>query len=146
MEKSLKLLDQIKETFACEDVDVKTYSPLALAFIGDGIFEIIIRTVVVERGNRSADGLHKTKSRVVNAKVQAKMAEALLPELTEEEVACYKRGRNAKSHTAAKNASIAEYRKATGLEALFGYLYLVGREERILELTKLGLEKVDVTI
>lgn len=146
MEKSLKLLDQIKDTFGCEEVDVKTYSPLALAFIGDGIFEIIIRTVVVERGNRSADGLHKTKSHVVNAKVQAKMAEALLSELTEEELACFKRGRNAKSHTAAKNASIAEYRKATGLEALFGYLYLQGKEERILELTKLGLEKVDVTI
>lgn len=146
MEKSLKLLDQIKDTFGCEEVDVKTYSPLALAFIGDGIFEIIIRTVVVERGNRSADGLHKTKSRVVNAKIQAKMAEALLSELTEEELACYKRGRNAKSHTAAKNASIAEYRKATGLEALFGYLYLQGKDERILELTKLGLEKVDVTI
>lgn len=146
MEKSVTLLNQIKETFDCGDVDVKTYSPLALAFIGDGIFEIIIRTVVVERGNRSADGLHKTKSRVVNAKVQAKMAEALLEELTEEELACYKRGRNAKSHTAAKNASIAEYRKATGLEALFGYLYLLGKEERILELTKLGLEKVDVSI
>ena len=146
MEKSVTLLNQIKETFDCGDVDVKTYSPLALAFIGDGIFEIIIRTVVVERGNRSADGLHKTKSRVVNAKVQAKMAEALLEELTEEELACYKRGRNAKSHTAAKNATIAEYRKATGLEALFGYLYLLGKEERILELTKLGLERVDVNI
>lgn len=146
MEKSVTLLNQIKETFDCGDVDVKTYSPLALAFIGDGIFEIIIRTVVVERGNRSADGLHKTKSRVVNAKVQAKMAEALLEELTEEELACYKRGRNAKSHTTAKNASIAEYRKATGLEALFGYLYLSGKEERILELTKMGLEKVDVNI
>lgn len=146
MEKSVTLLNQIKDAFECGDVDVKTYSPLALAFIGDGIFEIIIRTVVVERGNRSADGLHKTKSRVVNAKVQAKMAEALLEELTEEELACYKRGRNAKSHTAAKNASIAEYRKATGLEALFGYLYLSGKEERILELTKLGLEKVDVSI
>ena len=146
MEKSVTLLNQIKETFNCGDVDVKTYSPLALAFIGDGIFEIIIRTVVIERGNRSADGLHKTKSRVVNAKVQAKMAEVLLEELTEEELACYKRGRNAKSHTVAKNASIAEYRKATGLEALFGYLYLSGKEERILELTKLGLEKVDVNI
>ena len=101
---------------------------------------------VVKSCAQTKDGLHKTKSRVVNAKVQAKMAEALLEELTEEELACYKRGRNAKSHTAAKNASIAEYRKATGLEALFGYLYLLGKEERILELTKMGLEKVDVNI
>lgn len=146
METSLTLLDKIKETFDCTEVDVKTYSPLALAFMGDCIFEIIVRSVVVERGNRSADGLHKTKSKVVNAKVQAKMAEALLEDFTEEELACYKRGRNAKSHTAAKNASIAEYRKATGLEALFGYLYLDGKEERILELMKIGLEKVDISI
>lgn len=146
MEESLSLLEKINRTFDCGDVDVKTYSPLALAFMGDCIFEIVIRSVVVERGNRSADGLHKTKSRVVNAKVQAKMAEALLPELTKEEHACYKRGRNAKSYTVAKNASIAEYRKATGLEALMGYLYLSGKEDRVLELIKRGVELVDITI
>lgn len=146
MEKSLSFLEKIKETFDCGEIDVKTYSPLTLAFMGDCIFEIIIRTVVVERGNRGANGLHKTKSAVVNAKVQAKMAEALLPELTEEELACYKRGRNAKSHTMAKNASVGEYRKATGLEALYGYLYLQNNEDRLLELTKLGLDKIDITI
>ena len=146
MEKSLSFLEKIKETFACEEIDVKTYSPLALAFMGDCIFEIIIRTVVVERGNRGASGLHKTKSAVVNAKVQAVMAEALLPERTEEEHACYKRGRNAKSHTMAKNASVGEYRKATGLEALYGYLYLQDKEDRLLELTKLGLERVNISI
>lgn len=146
MEKSLSFLEKIKETFECEEIDVKTYSPLALAFMGDCIFEIIIRTVVVERGNRGANGLHKSKSDVVNAKVQAKMAEALLPELTEEELACYKRGRNAKSHTMAKNASVGEYRKATGLEALYGYLYLQNKEDRLLELTKLGLKKINITI
>lgn len=146
MEESLSLLGKIKETFGCGEIDVKTYSPLALAFMGDCIFEIIIRTVVVERGNRQAQGLHNTKSAVVNAKVQAKMAEALLPELTGEELACYKRGRNAKLHTTAKNASLSEYRKATGLEALYGYLYLSDREDRLLELTKTGLERVDITI
>ena len=146
MEKRLSFLEKIKETFACEEIDVKTYSPLALAFMGDCIFEIIIRTVVVERGNRGANGLHKTKSAVVNAKVQAVMAEALLPELTEEELACYKRGRNAKSHTMAKNASVGEYRKATGLETLYGYLYLQDKEDRLLELTKLGLERVNISI
>lgn len=146
MEKSLSFLGKIKETFACEEIDVKAYSPLTLAFMGDCVFEMIIRTVVVERGNRGANGLHKTKSGVVNAGVQAKMAEALLPELTEEELACYKRGRNAKSHTVAKNASVGDYRKATGLEALYGYLYLQDNEDRLLELTRLGLEKIDITI
>ena len=146
MEESISLLSKIKETFGCGEIDVRTYSPLALAFMGDCVFEIIIRTVVVERGNRRAEGLHKTKSAVVNAKVQAQMAEALLPELTEEELACYKRGRNAKSHSVARNAGVGEYRKATGLAALYGYLYLSGREDRLLELTKIGLEKVNITI
>lgn len=146
MEKSLSFLEKIKKTFACEEIDVKTYSPLALAFMGDCIFEIIIRTVVVERGNRRAEGLHKSKSAVVNAKVQAKMAEMLLPELTEEELSCYKRGRNAKSHSMAKNATVGEYRKATGLEALYGYLYLQNQEDRLLELTKMGLEKINISI
>lgn len=146
MEKSLSLLEKIEETFACQDIDVKSYSPLALAFMGDCVFEIIIRTVVVRRGNRRAEGLHKSKSAIVNAKVQARMAEAILEELTEEELACYKRGRNAKSHSVAKNATIGEYRKATGLECLYGYLYLSHREERLLELTRIGLEKIDIKI
>ncbi len=146
MEESLSLLGKINKTFQCGEIDVRTYSPLALAFMGDCIFEIIIRTVVVERGNRRAESLHKEKSAVVNAKVQAKMAEALLPQLTEEEFACYKRGRNAKSHTVAKNASVGEYRKATGLEALYGYLYLCGREDRLMELTKSGLEMIDIKL
>ena len=146
MEESLSLLDKIKKTFDCDIVDVRTYSPLTLAFMGDCVFEIVIRSIVVERGNRQAGSLHKAKTAVVNAKVQARMIEALMEELTEEERAVYKRGRNAKPHTVAKNASVNDYRKATGLEALFGYLYLNGQEDRILELTKRGLELVDITI
>lgn len=146
MEESLSLLDKIKKTFDCDNVDVRTYSPLTLAFMGDCVFEIVIRSIVVERGNRQAGSLHKAKTAVVNAKVQARMIEALMEELTEEERAVYKRGRNAKPHTVAKNASVNDYRKATGLEALFGYLYLNGQEDRILELTKRGLELVNITI
>ena len=146
MEESISLLDKIKKTFDCKEVEVRAYSPLTLAFMGDCVFEIIIRSVVVERGNRQAGGLHKTKSAVVNAKVQAQMIEALMDSLTEEERAVYKRGRNAKPHTVAKNASINDYRKATGLEALYGYLYLSGQEDRILELTKLGLDLIEVKI
>ena len=146
MEESLSLLDKIKKTFDCDNVDVRMYSPLTLAFMGDCVFEIVIRSIVVGRGNRQAGNLHKTKSSVVNAKVQARMIEALMEELTEEERAVYKRGRNAKPHTVAKNASVNDYRKATGLEALFGYLYLSGQEARILELTKRGLELVDIIV
>lgn len=146
MEESLSLLDKIKKTFDCDNVDVRMYSPLTLAFMGDCVFEIVIRSIVVGRGNRQAGSLHKTKSSVVNAKVQARMIEALMEELTEEERAVYKRGRNAKPHTVAKNASVNDYRKATGLEALFGYLYLSGQEDRILELTKRGLELVDIMV
>lgn len=146
MEESLTLLTKIKKEFACGEVDIRTYSPPALAFMGDCVFEIIIRSIVVGRGNRQAAGLHKTKSAVVNAKVQARMIEALMDELTEEERAVYKRGRNAKPHSVAKNASVNDYRKATGLEALYGYLYLCNQEERILELTRRGLELIDITI
>lgn len=146
MEESISLLDHIKKTFDCGEIDIRTYSPLSLAFMGDCVFEIIIRTIVVERGNRQAGGLHKSKTMVVNAKVQAKMIEALMDELTEDEKAVYKRGRNAKPHTVAKNASVNEYRKSTGLEALYGYLYLQGKEDRLMELTKLGLEKVNIKI
>lgn len=146
MEESLTFLEKIKETFSLGEIDLKTYSPLTLAFIGDAVFELIIRTAEVSKGNRDVNGLHKSKSRIVNATVQAKISDLLLPELTEEELACFKRGRNAKSHTIAKNASVGDYRKATGLEALIGYLYLSGQEVRMLELTKTGLEKAGISI
>lgn len=146
MEESISLFDKIRQTFSCEEQDIRTYSPLTLAFMGDCVFEIIIRTVLLERGNRQVNSLHKTKSKIVNASVQAKMAEALYDVFTEEELAVYKRGRNAKSHTMAKNASVNDYRKSTGLEAVYGFLYLTGQEDRLMELTKLGLQKVDITI
>lgn len=146
METSLSTLQQIKECFACQEVDVRTYSPLTLAFIGDCIFDLIIRTVIVERGNRAPDGLHKSKSRIVKAETQAAMVEALMDELTEDEKGFYRRGRNAKSYTTAKNASIGDYRKATGFEALLGYLYLTDRMSRILELTKKGLDLLEIAI
>ena len=146
MEESLSLLRQIKEAFACEEVDIRVYSPLTLAYIGDCIFDLIIRTVVVERGNCAPNNLHKKTVRYVKAETQAAMIEALCEELTEEEFAVYKRGRNAKSHTTAKNASLSDYRKATGLEALVGYLYLKDEMGRIIELVKLGIEKLGMTI
>lgn len=146
MEESITILEAIKQSFTCSEVDIRTYSPLTLAYIGDAIYDLVIRTIVVERGNRSANNLHKKTIGYVNARVQARMVDALEEELTEEEASVCRRGRNAKSYTAAKNASIIEYRKATGLEALCGYLYLQGQQERMLELIKKGLEKLEMNI
>ena len=131
MEESITLLTKIKEAFACEGQDVRAYSPLTLAYIGDGIYELVIRSVVVERANRSANDLHKKTTRYVKAPAQSAMIE--------EEEAVYRRGRNAKSYTTAKNASVADYRRATGFEALMGYLYLTGQIDRMLQLIKDGI-------
>ena len=146
MEESIGTLDAIKQKFDCKEVDIKTYSPLTLAYIGDAIYDLVIRSIVVESANRSANSLHKIVIRYVNAKTQARMIEALEGDLSEEEKAVYHRGRNAKSYTSAKNASIAEYRKATGLEALFGYLYLQNRMDRLLTLVKTAFDKMDMEI
>ncbi|MED9903911.1 MAG: ribonuclease III domain-containing protein [Lachnospiraceae bacterium] len=146
MEEGLSLLAKIKQTFSVKEVDVRAYSPLTLAYIGDAVYDIIIRTVVVERSNRAANELHKKTSSFVKAQTQAAMAEALWETFSEEEEAVYKRGRNAKSYTTAKNASIADYRKATGLEALIGYLYLQDRTDRVLELVKEGLSRIDMVL
>ena len=142
MEESLSLSSRIRELFGLKEVDMKAYSPLTLAYIGDAAYELVIRTMVVEKGNRQASQLHRLTTSYVKAQAQAAMIEALEPELTEEELAIYKRGRNAKSYTSAKNASILDYRKATGLEALIGYLYLSGREERVFFLIKEGISRI----
>lgn len=146
MEESISLLRKLQNEFACEEVDLRNYSPLTLAFLGDCVFDLIIRTVIVERGNRAAESLHKKKSAIVKAQTQAKIAELILDGLSEEELAVYKRGRNAKSYSTAKNASVTDYRKATGFEALLGYLYLQNKEDRIIELIKSALGQMKIEI
>lgn len=150
MEKGLDLFsDYLKEQFKLEDLDMKTYSPLTLAYIGDSIYDLIIRTLVVCQGNCPANKLHKRSSALVKASAQAEMIEKIMPLLTEEEEQIYKRGRNAKSYTMAKNASMLDYRKATGFEALMGYLYLENQMHRMIDLIKEGirsLENVDSNV
>lgn len=136
----------IREQFNIKEVDIRTYSPLTLAYIGDGIYDLVIRSIVVGRGNTRASQLHNTTSKVVKAHTQAMMIEALSHMLTEVEMDVYRRGRNAKSPTMAKNATMADYRKATGFEALMGYLYLNDELERIVELTKKGLELLELKL
>ena len=121
--------------------DIRTYSPLTLAYIGDGIFDVIIRSIVVGRGNTPVNQLHHKTSHVVKAHSQAIMAEALMDVLTDTEKDIYRRGRNAKSHTMAKNATVTDYRSATGFEALMGYLYLTDQMERMMEVVSIGLER-----
>lgn len=138
MEKGISTF--IRESFEIEKKDLNSYSPLTLAYIGDAIFDLVIRTAIVANGNDKANNLHKSASTIVNAVSQSEMIENILPYLNEEEETVYRRGRNAKSHTAAKNASISDYRRATGFEALIGYLYLKDDLDRIMELVKVGLK------
>lgn len=138
------LLELIKREFNCEDLVPNEVSPLILAYIGDAFYEMVVRTIEISKGNRQVNKLHKDSVKLVNAGTQASLADVLQEVMTDEELSIYKRGRNAKANTSAKNASIGDYRKATGFEALIGYLYLAGREERAIELIKTGFYKINL--
>ena len=138
----LNLIRFIKTQLELPDTDLKTYSPLTLAFIGDVVYDLIIRTLVVEKGNAPVNKLHRKVSSLVKAPAQMELFHRIEDKLTKEELAVYKRGRNAKSFTTAKNASITEYRAATGFEALIGYLYLNNEFTRILDIVKSGLSGI----
>jgi ribonuclease-3 family protein len=129
----------LNELFQLKDQDIRSYSPLTLAYIGDGIYDLIIRTILVKKGNCPVNQLHRRASALVKAGAQSAMMEKLESVLTEEERSVYRRGRNAHSATMAKNATMADYRRATGFEALMGYLYLQENYGRILELVRLGI-------
>lgn len=146
MEKSLDQLDWMEllcQEFQLKDLDIRTYSPLTFAYIGDGVYELIIRTILVKRGNCSVNKLHRRASALVRAGAQSKMMEALEPALTQEESRIYKRGRNAHPSTMAKNATMGEYRRATGFEALIGWLYLTKQPRRMMELVKTGISYIE---
>lgn len=111
----------------------RQYSPLALAFLGDSVYEILVREYLVREANRPAAKLHEQKIQLVCAAFQAQAIDRLIPLLTEEETAVYKSGRNA-NNTVPRHTSAQDYHKATGLEALFGYLHLLGERARLEEL------------
>jgi ribonuclease-3 family protein len=143
---SISLLDQIHREFGFGGVDLRTYSPLTLAYIGDAVFEIIIRTLIVEKGQRAANTLHKHTTKIVCAQTQAKMIEAVYDDLSGEEQDIYRRGKNTKIHSSAKNASLSDYRKATGFETLCGYLFLKNDTARITYLVRTALEKANIEL
>ena len=140
------ILLTVNEIFNSKEVRPNEYSPLALAFIGDSVFDLVIKSVIVEKANCQVNKLQNKTSKIVRATTQALIVDGLKDELSEEEVNIYRRGRNAKPYTKAKNASYSEYCKATGLEALVGYLYLKGDTERLIALIKTGLENAEITI
>ena len=115
-------------------VQVKAISNVGLAHIGDGVYELLCRTYLCAQGNTTLKNLHKLSVELVKAPTQAAFAEKLRPHLTEEEADYFRRGKNAHTHAAPKSASKAQYALATGLEALFGALYLLGRRDRLNEL------------
>ena len=119
-----------------KDVDVRGVSPLALAFIGDGVYEMLVRERLVCLANRPPRELHREAVKLVRAEAQAEAVERMMPLLTEKEIAVFKRGRNA--HTA-RNSD--DYHRATGLETLFGYLYLSGDIDRVRELFAIAMEE-----
>ena len=120
--------------FIDKEVNPKQLSPLNLAFIGDCIYEILVRENLVKNANRPVNDLHHESVKFVSAKAQTKAFEKIEDILTEDEMSIFKRGRNAKVGHTPKSACTGEYHTATGVEALFGYLYLSGKEERIKEL------------
>ena len=140
------MLSQIHKEFGSGGVDIRTYSPLTLAYIGDAVFEIIIRTLIVEKGQRAANTLHRHTTKIVCAQTQAKMIEAVYESLTEEEQEVYRRGKNTKTNSSAKNASLSDYHKATGFEALCGYLFLKDNMERITQIIGQSLEEAQIIV
>lgn len=145
MEKSVDygLEHYMKTIPGMQSIDPKTSSPLVLAYIGDCVFDLIIKLLITGKGNRQVHKLHEETSRYVQASAQSYMMRSIQERLSEEEHAVYRRGRNARSVSPAKNQSITDYRRATGFEALVGYLYLCGSYERLTELITVGLESME---
>lgn len=135
------LFESIKKETGLSGQDPALLSPLTLAFIGDSVFDTVIRTVIVSESETSPDKLNRRKNAIVNAGAQSELLKAIMQELSDEELLVVKRGRNAKPRSMAKNATVAEYHAATGFEALIGYLYLKNETERMLGLIMSGLKQ-----
>ena len=135
------LMEAVIKGMNLQETDPKQLSPLVLAYIGDCVYDLVIKTYLLDKkGNMPVNKLNRMASSLVKAETQSKLIGYIEESLTADEEAVYKRGRNAKSYTSAKNASIGDYRRATGFEALMGYLYLGRRYDRMVELVKMALD------
>ena len=131
--------EKVREIFGITAPDLRQVPVLTLAYVGDSAYDLILRTLFAETTMLHGKPLHSLVQTYVTARSQARIADGLQEELTKEELAVYRRGRNAKPETVSKHASLAEYHKATGLEALIGYLYLDGRTDRAVSLIRKGM-------
>lgn len=132
------------ENIALSHSRVDEISPLTLAFVGDGVYDLLVREHLVNTANRSVGELNKLKVALVNCKSQAKFAKLIMPNLTDKELSIYKRGRNAAPKCTPKNSSVADYHSATGLEALFGYLYLNNEKQRVYDIFTMILHNAKI--
>lgn len=135
----------MKNSFNFENLDIqsaKILNPQVLAFVGDGVYTMYVRNMIVLNHSGKSGELHKQTSLVVKAKSQSETIEKLLPLLTEDEMDVFKRGRNYKTQSTAKNSSVQEYHRATGFEAVIGFLYLSGQTERLNEILKLSVGEI----
>ena len=135
-----EILDYLLKPFNIERKEATEFSPLVLAYIGDAVYELIIRSVLVSMGNRPVNKLNKDATSLVKASAQSEIIKLISDSLSDKEYTVFKRGRNSSPHTMAKNASMTDYKYATGFEALIGFLYLDNRCDRALELIKLGVD------
>ncbi|MDF1616678.1 Mini-ribonuclease 3 [Petrocella sp. FN5] len=135
----------LEKELSLDEMKVHTYSPLALAYIGDSIYDLIIRTYIISKGSKAVGKMHKEASIYVNAKTQAKIYHTIKDTLTDEEMSVMKRGRNAKSGSKPKNTDLITYKHATGFETLIGYLYVTKQLERLVALIATGLKTTQLT-
>ncbi len=136
------MIDRLFEEFELPEFKASEYPSLDLAYIGDCVYELAIRTVLLSEGPKHVDSLNKRASRLAKAVTQSKIVLSIQDILTEEEMTIYKRARNTKVNSSAKNASISDYHRATGFEALIGYLYLNKRYDRMYELIHKGWDAI----
>ncbi len=136
MDQDLKYL---AESFGFSEIDANALSPLMLAYVGDAVYEVVIRAMLLKSGGSTTKKINREAVKYVSAPAQAAFTEKLIPNLTEKEAEILRRGRNAHPATTAKNATISQYRKATGFEALMGYLFLNDEIKRMTDLIKLAV-------
>ncbi len=133
-------MEESVKNLPISEKEAMQYSPLALAYIGDSIYDLKIKEYFVTRSNMQSEKYHKLVTGIVSANAQSEFVDNIMQQLTEQELEIYKRGRNSTPHTKAKNASLSNYLKATGLEAVMGFLYLTGKSDRISELIDMALK------
>ncbi|MCQ2507088.1 MAG: ribonuclease III [Lachnospiraceae bacterium] len=138
-----ELSEKIREMFRLEERDITSYSALSLAYLGDAVFELVVRTVLVERYTTQVKKYHDEATKLVSCKGQREILKRIEPLLTETEKSYFRRGRNSKPHSVSKSGTIADYTNATGFESLCGHLYVTNQTERLIELVKYGIEKQD---